>query len=154
MKSGKTTFGSYGDIAFVDPIGAPLLELFTIELKRGSSHSHPGDLIDFKPENEKHISSQCLAQAYRSHRDAGSHAWMMIGRRDHRVAVCYIDQSLGVLKEESRAFARANCVKFNIKVRRKNSSPLHLKFVALSLQSFLERVSPKQIMECLENLRK
>ena len=36
-KKGEKTYGSYGDVAALDPIGEPLIKLVTIEIKRGHS---------------------------------------------------------------------------------------------------------------------
>src|SRR3990167_4570673 len=90
-KKGLSTYGSYGDIAAVDPIGEPLLKVFTIELKRGSSYGIPGDLLDFKRENGKHPWVACLLQAIRAHQQAGSQGWMLICRRDHRGPIVYVE---------------------------------------------------------------
>ena len=89
-KTGQKTFGSYGDITAVDPIGAPLLKYFTIELKRGRSHGCLGDLIDLKGDNAKHPFVTCLLQARRSAKQAGSKTWMLICRRDRRKAMVYL----------------------------------------------------------------
>ena len=45
-KQGKLTFGQYGDIQAIDPSGQPLLDLLTIELKRGYSGVSPMEWIE------------------------------------------------------------------------------------------------------------
>lgn len=45
-RTGKTTAGSYGDIAAIDVIGAPLLQYITFELKRGYKQWSPFDALD------------------------------------------------------------------------------------------------------------
>lgn len=92
-KSGRKTYGSYGDIAATDPIGEPLLRFFTIELKIGRSHGDVGDFLDFKDENACHKWSQTLKQAIRSHNDAGSLAWLLICKRDFRRTMVYLANS-------------------------------------------------------------
>jgi hypothetical protein len=89
-KTGQKTFGSYGDITAVDPIGQSLLCYFTIELKRGRSHGYLGDLLDMSGDNGKHPFVRCLHQTRRSARLAGSLTWLLICRRDRRVAVAYL----------------------------------------------------------------
>ena len=84
-KSGKRTAGSYGDVAAVDPVGAPLLQVFTLELKRGRSHGDIGDVIDipvtgYKPRPFENT----LKQAFDSHKLAGSLSWLVISQRDRR----------------------------------------------------------------------
>ena len=47
-KVGRTTAGQYGDVAAIDFDGLPLLELMTMELKRGYSKNTIQDLVDNK----------------------------------------------------------------------------------------------------------
>ena len=149
MKKGKTTYGSYGDIAAVDPIGDPLLKMFTIELKRGSSYSHPGDLLDFKTVNGAHPWVRCLMQAIKSHKESGSKSWMMICKRDHRLPIVYL---------EARAFKRlffcdspnSSFVRFWLEIRQsEKGGSEEANFVGLPLEAFLEGVTPRQIIDQL-----
>jgi len=84
-KSGKRTAGSYGDIAATDPVGVPLLQVFTLELKRGRSHGDIGDMLDL-PLNgfKKRPFESTLEQACDSHKLAGSQSWLVISQRDRR----------------------------------------------------------------------
>lgn len=142
-KKGKTTFGSYGDVAAVDPIGAPLIKMFTIELKRGSSHGCPGDLLDFKEENDKHSWMKCLMQAITAHKAAGSMAWMLICKRDHRIPVVFF--SAGVLTW----LWPKDCPLYAPHLRMKMNTPAgQFWFVGMSLEDFLEIVTPEQIIQC------
>lgn len=150
-KQGKTTYGSYGDIAAIDPIGEPLLRLFTIELKRGSSHSCPGDLIDFKLENFSHPWVKCLLQAMKSHREAGSKTWMLICRRDHRQPIVY----MGTLYWRYLEIGVGDTLaRFCLKIRRGDTlgDDRKIAFVAVRLEAFLAIVSPKKIIQCLKEL--
>jgi len=84
-KSGKRTAGSYGDIAAVDPVGAPLLKVFTLELKRGRSHGDIGDMLDIPLTGyKKRPFEKTLEQAVGSHKLAGSMSWLLISQRDRR----------------------------------------------------------------------
>lgn len=144
-KKGKATYGSHGDIAFVDPLGSPLLKLFTIELKRGSSHGIPGDLLDFKADNDKHQWVKCLKQTIRSAEAAGSLGWMMICRRDHRKAVCFIDTP--TFRRLHRFVDIWPCVRFRLKI--KGMEP-GVDFVGLPFDTFLVRTEPSAIKEIYE----
>jgi len=148
MKKGIPTHGSYGDISAVDSIGEPLLKLFTIELKRGSSHSCPGDLIDFKPDNLRHPWIICLLQAIKSHEQAKTFGWMMICRRDHRLPVAYIDST--VFRHFQGKDAICPRVRFILPI----GSGEGQDFIAVPLEGFLSVVTPKEIIRCLEFLRK
>jgi hypothetical protein len=148
FKKGVRTYGSYGDIAAVDPIGEPLLKLFTIELKRGSSHGSPGDLLDFKADNKCHPWMKCLLQTVRSCIQAGSHGWMMICRRDHRQAMVYIDRDSARSLEACAWFLGCPVVaRFDLRCE-----TTRIRFVALPLEDFLARVSPAQIIQCLNTI--
>lgn len=149
-KFGKETFGSYGDIAAVDPLGAPLLKLFTIELKRGSSHGSPGDLLDFKDDNKCHPWMKCLQQTIKSRVCAGSFGWMMVCRRDRRRAMVYMDKDTAMdLNLFAKFLNRPHVTRFHMRCQ-----DYCVRFVGLPLDSFLARVSPKQIIECLNTFLK
>jgi hypothetical protein len=138
-KKGKTTFGSYGDIAAVDPIGSPLIRAFTIELKRGSTYSTPGDLLDFKDKNDAHPWAKCILQAKRSADQAGSMGWLMICKRDCRKVMVFIDTHFVRLLPPGTVF-KAPAAHFKLKIAKQN-----FQFVGIPLDDFLKRVSPEQI---------
>lgn len=83
-KSGKRTAGSYGDIAAVDPVGAPLLRVFTLELKRGRSHGDIGDMLDIPYKGKDRPFQKTLDQAIGSHQLANSMSWLLFSQRDRR----------------------------------------------------------------------
>lgn len=141
-KKGLRTHGSYGDISAVDPVGEPLLKLFTIELKRGSSHGSPGDLLDFKKDNEAHPWVKCLLQTIRSAEQAGSVSWMMICRRDHRLPVCFMPASI---YRELHKGGLYPMVRFRLTIALYD----YHDFVGIPLDQFLSRTSPGQIIEAV-----
>lgn len=142
-KKGLSTYGSYGDIAAVDPIGEPLLRLFTIELKRGDSYGTLWDLFDALPTEASRSFEKCLAQAMRSADDAGTAHWMLICRQDRRVPVIYFEMNqtlkeLGILKLPHMRFRfRLNGI----------PSPLTPYLIVVHFETFLSSVHPKQIIE-------
>ena len=83
-RKGKQTHGQHGDICAIDPIGQPLIDLLTIELKRGYSKHTITDLLD-KPEGAaKQVYEKWIEQAEESHVHAGSKSWLLIVKRDRR----------------------------------------------------------------------
>ena len=90
-KKGKRTFGSYGDIAAVDPLGLPLLKFFTFELKRGRTHGSLGDLMDMSKDAAWQPFEKCMQQAALSAQQAKSITWMLIVQRDRRHCMAYAD---------------------------------------------------------------
>lgn len=143
FKKGKTTYGSYGDVAAVDPKGKWLLKAFTIELKRGYPKAIPGDLLDSN--GSKNLWAQWLLQARRSAEQARSKGWMLIAKRNHRVPMVYLDwasvkgldPSLGVYK---KILFTPPTARFHVMCGKK-----HVRFVALTLENFLAHVTPEQV---------
>jgi len=146
-KSGKKTFGSYGDITAVDPIGAPLLQMFTIELKRGRSHGDPGDLLDFKEENKSHPFCKTICQAMKSAEHAGSVSWLIISRRDHRQAVVFLESKYADRLHRICGGLFGFCaVQYRFRVDSE-----FVQFVGLRFDHFLAHIHPKHVKNLLKN---
>lgn len=95
-KVGKTTFGQYGDIAIADPLGQPLLDLVTIELKTGYPGQSPFDMIDkVGKQNPKY--KQFFEQCEREKKEANVPFWMLIARRKQKDIMVYIPYKLYAL---------------------------------------------------------
>lgn len=137
-KSGKRTFGSYGDIAAVDPIGQDLLSVFTIELKRGRSHGCPNDLLDCRITGKPKPFESCLVQARDAAVRAGSKWWLLILRRDGKVANVFLPDRASLFFGR---LAETPCSLWKIRLCNGDT----LRFVGLRLDHFLERVTPKQV---------
>lgn len=89
-KKGQSTFGQAGDIQATDPIGQPLIDVCTIELKRGYSKSTFADLAD-KPKGAKpQLYEEFIEQASTDCLNAGSFSWMLITKRDRREALVFV----------------------------------------------------------------
>jgi hypothetical protein len=138
-RKGKSTAGSYGDIAATDPCGVDLLRFFTIELKCGRSHGFPGDLIDSD-------CSQFLAtieQAMSAHIAAGSLTWLLVCKRDRRHVMVYFDfRSMRELIKKCKLLASPSV---RMKFRHKALGKIDL--VGLPLERFLRAVKPADITE-------
>lgn len=98
-RQGKSTYGSYGDITALDPIGNPLLKLWTFELKRGYNRLSPLDLVDSGPDNANASYPAWIRQAKLSCDNADSLSWIILHQRDRRQPVLLLPQKLsnGVL---------------------------------------------------------
>lgn len=144
-KKGQRTYGSYGDITAVDPVGEPLLKLFTIELKRGRSHGSPDDLIDAKKTRKVRPFEKAINQAVLGAVQAQSRYWMLICRRDRKIEMLYTDAD--VLKEDEllHVFQRPPVVRFDLCINQPRGGPVRVRFVGIPLDSFLSRCSPNQI---------
>lgn len=83
-RKGRKTYGQSGDVCAIDPIGDPLIDLFSIELKRGYNRCSIMDLMDKGEKAACQRHEQWFAQAEESHKNAGSFSWWLIVKRDHR----------------------------------------------------------------------
>ena len=149
-KKGKTTFGSYGDITAVDPIGGPLIKAFTIELKRGRSHGNPWELVDSVKSKVVRPFEKALNQAIASHQAAGSVAWMLICRPDRKVAMIYLPWGIHKLLGSTSPFLHPPTTRFDLRVNRDGSASDRVRFVGMPLDAFLLRITPAQLLKGLE----
>jgi len=89
-KSGKETFGQYGDITATHPDGYSLLEVFTMELKRGYSSESFINMIDKSKDAGYQMWEGFYHQVTEDASSAKSLSWMLIWQRDRREALVYI----------------------------------------------------------------
>ena len=81
-KAGKKTKAHYGDVCAIDPSGDPLMNLFTIDLKRGYPRTDIQGLLEgHKGERSWH---QWILDAQNDARNAGTPYWMVVQKRDRR----------------------------------------------------------------------
>lgn len=142
QKHGKKTAGAHGDITALDPIGVPLLKLFTIELKRGRAHGEPGDVLDCKGKPECHPFLKTLEQARTSAVQAESLTWLLIVRRDFRNPVVFFPAKL--LREGEPFFPFRPGLLHGPVFRYKFHS---FDFLGVSLERFLRFVKPESLRE-------
>lgn len=95
-KQNQNTFGQYGDVQATDPIGQPLIDLCTIELKRGYSKSTFADLIeDSQTANAKPcMYAKFIEQAKGDSQKAGTPWWLLIVKRDRRKPIVIFPRKL------------------------------------------------------------
>ena len=83
-KKGKSTFGQYGDIQATDPIGQPLIDLCTIEIKKGYFKHTYFDLMDKLSSETKQPYRQFIQQARDQQKEAKTFSWLLITARDRK----------------------------------------------------------------------
>lgn len=108
-KSGQRTQGQYGDVGVNGTLGAELIDVFTIELKRGYQSETIHDHLDRLDSNAEQTWEKWIRTARRDHERAGSLSWAIIHRRDRRKAWIYVPSSaylmlrgLGALDDKLR----------------------------------------------------
>lgn len=94
-KSKKGTFGQGGDIQAIDPIGQPLIDLCSIELKKGYSAHSFMDVVD----RGDHLKNACMyesfiLQAQIDAKNAGIPYWLLIVERNQRKAMIFVPLAL------------------------------------------------------------
>lgn len=89
-KKGKSTFGQHGDVQATDPIGQPLLDVFTIELKRGYNSFSLIDMLDKKETASQQQFELFFRQVEKDSGLAESMTWMVIWRKDRRNPLVFI----------------------------------------------------------------
>jgi hypothetical protein len=89
-RSGQGTFGQYGDIQATDPCGQALIDVCTIELKRGYSKENIHNLLDSRQTKHPKLYEKFILQASADSKKAKSKYWMLIAKRDQHVSVVYI----------------------------------------------------------------
>jgi hypothetical protein len=82
-KQGKKTKGQYGDISVTDPVGQPLLDLVSLELKKGYNSRDLMPFIDAKKVPKGSL-AEFYAQASRDGARASAHFWWLIHKRDRK----------------------------------------------------------------------
>lgn len=141
-RQGKDTFGSYGDIAAVDPVGQDLLRIVTIELKRGRSHGSPDVLIDALPTKAIRPFEAALTQARTAAKLAKSVGWLLLCQRDRRVSMVYLDICVWrQVKDLLLPYLRA---RYQMQLNSEPDSGL-VRFVALRLEDFLRHCPPDEL---------
>jgi len=138
-RKGKKTFGGYGDVTAMDPAGTPLLEVFTIEAKRGYFHAHIAELFDHKPRRKPGPFACFVQQAINAHKADGSKGWMLIHQRDKCEAMVYFPYSLW--KELGGV---PTCPLLHLRCMLANEI---VSFVGMRFGDFCMTVTPSQVKE-------
>lgn len=133
-RKGQQTVNSHGDAAAVDPDGAPLTDLFVIEIKRGYSFHTAHDLLDL-PEGRKKC--QYVAWFDKAEEDckaAGAFGWWLITRRDRRRPLIWMPH------ECASCFGQACSDVWVIDLPR-------LRVLAADLEEYLSAVTRDRVLE-------
>lgn len=89
-KKGKKTRSHAGDILNTDEVGAPLLKVFSFELKRGYNRATFADLIDKNNRAKIQTYEEWIRQAIRSKKQSGAKTWCIIHKRDRKEAIVLV----------------------------------------------------------------
>jgi hypothetical protein len=141
---GKKTFGQYGDIQATDPIGQPLIDLCSIELKRGYKNASVGDVMDADENRAKQVWQTFLEQVTLDQSNAGSPYWLLITKRDRRAEMIYMPFGLYTeLLSKTQSTLRHSLP--NLKSTLIIDGPKRLTIYGTLLKGFLAHVSADDI---------
>lgn len=148
-KSGKATFGQYGDIAAVDPVGQPLTRTLCFELKRGYTKYSFADAIDRTPHAAQMPWEAFVEQASTSATAAGALAWVLVQRRDKREALVFFPHALYTALRDVGAFAEKPTpfIVMQVAPRIGKGERVPMRVTVMSLADFLWLVRPKHVIE-------
>lgn len=90
-KTGKTTANQDGDICATDPIGQPLIDAVTIELKCGYNSWNIKQIIDSISRKKETILEAFFNQASRECAAQNRGGWWLITRQDRRNALIFVN---------------------------------------------------------------
>lgn len=148
-KTGKSTFGSYGDIAAVHPSGLALTQSCILELKRGYKQWSIMDVLDAKPrgravEPAKQTFELFIDQMEEDKKISGIRYCALIFQRDQRHAGIAIETDL-LMKMRSHS-GPINFPFLRYRVRHD--------FMITTLDYFLDWASPSFFAEYYKELSK
>ena len=143
-RQGKKTFGQQGDIQATDPIGQPLIDVCTIELKRGYSTTTFAGLLDKPDSAVNEPFEKFITQAEEDHKKAGSLSWLLIVKRDRRKIMLAMPRKL------FRYFSSLNSIftgdwSYLAQIKYKNKKGKVQNIYITTLDLFLDCISPTDI---------
>ncbi len=151
-KKGKKTFGQCGDVQATNPVGQPLIDWASIELKRGYSKSTFADLMEPSTtananpcQYEKFIHQACV-----DHINSGSMSWLLIVKRDRKKAIV-IMPFVTYKKLPSLCNSKNNIPSFKLRCKLQTGN---MALFGCTLEKFLDIVRPADIIQEISNYKK
>jgi len=148
-KNKQKTFGQYGDIQAIDPVGQPLIDLCTIELKRGYSSETLANLIEThqNPKTKPCFYERFIEQAITDCQLREDESeWILIVKRDRREAILltsvFFYDSIPIPVD--KIIPKFPMIKIRIKLKYK-----WRRIIAMRLNDFLSQITPAMIERVL-----
>ena len=152
-RKGKRTASHYGDITNTDSRGAPLLDLWALELKRGYKQAILHDLLDRPSNINDTIWESWIKQAKASSELSGSYSWAIIAKRDRRETIIVMEED--VAEELSLFGIGAPSARFDITISIKGKNTTIYREVPLFVMGFnmfLDNVDPVEIRKLVKRI--
>lgn len=147
-KSNRQTAGSYGDITAIDPIGKPLLDVVTVECKRGYSTQTIADLLDHSTSSAEQTYEGWFLKAIHDHQQARSKYWMLITRRNQRQGLVFIPNDFyEQLYSTSDYMISVPKMVLDVRLRSKTIGDIYVRIVGVHFSDFLKLADPDFIKD-------
>jgi hypothetical protein len=158
-RKGKRTHGQCGDVTNIHPRGKRLLELITLELKRGINKAVLTDLVDRSKRSKQTIIEEFFQKARDGCKNSGSFAWAIIHKRDRRNAMIYYPHRLMKALVQAGSFPEPICPFMTIdtffREKRDGKRKLVREIVCVTtLSKFLDCVTPETIKALAKAFKK
>jgi hypothetical protein len=150
FKKNKTTRGHCGDICATDSSGEPLVKLVTIEVKRGYNSCNLAEVLDKPRHLKQNLFESFIEQSISACSRAGTPYWMLIHRRDSRMAMVYFSRVL--YKTLSRMTIFDTDLSGSVLIRTSTNQQREVFFACMKLDTFLEAVDPGDIRVLAQGL--
>jgi len=148
-KTGNRAFGQYGDIQATDPQGQRLIDLCSIELKRGYSKNTFADVIDKANNAAQQIFESFIEQAVLDSYNSNARTWMLITKRDRREALVFIPYDFYKKLKNITSLIRGTYVCLHFE----GIDARDYKIFGIPLTEFLETVKPSYIKKLASEWR-
>ena len=143
-KKNKSTFGQCGDIQATNPKGQRLIDVCSIELKRGYNSQTFAHILDKMEGAAEQIYESFFRQAQQDAINASAATWIVIAKRDRRKSLIFMpNKFLRALTQVGSGLKSYHPVfSFSLKNEFDNN---HTRVFGTTLDNFLKYVKPKHI---------
>jgi len=149
-KKDLRTFGQYGDVQATNPIGQKLIDVCTIELKRGYSKTTFADIIDKKENAAEQLYEKFIHQAEIDCINANAPSWLLIVKRDRRRALVFMPYTFKKELTNIGCLINKRHPVFSFSMKTKKN--VVYRIFGMTLDKFLQTVKPRHI-EAIYNLK-
>jgi hypothetical protein len=148
-RQGKSGANQAGDIAAIDPRAQPLMDLVTIEVKKGYAKDTFQDLFDKQPNAAQQTWERWIEQASTAARVNGTSLWWLITKRDRREALITFPYSFfKILKAQPHKVGKPLAY-FSCSLKIENILT-NIDFVVCHMDEFFD-YEPKMVLECCKD---
>lgn len=144
---GKATKNHYGDICATDPIGQPLMDVFTMELKRGYNKNTIADLLDKRESSSEQVYEEWFHKLIETSKKAKTLSWALVVQRDRREPLIFLPSTIltELLDHRKNAYLPINLLEIK---NNKNEIP---DVTGLRLSDFFQVIFPELIGKLLKD---